>query len=116
MCEMTSDEIARLKQQLEDTQQRLTLANQHIQTLYNQVQDLEVQFKTALEHKKHSARYNLRQKLSVVMGLKIVYLNYCAEKTQEVEKITQKLLALNADGNVETNNGEECETNGDNSC
>lgn len=60
----------------------------------HQVQDLEFQFKMAIVNKKHSARYNLRQKLAVIMGLKIVYLNYCSVKSQELENLNHRLRVL----------------------
>ncbi|XP_068232642.1 uncharacterized protein [Palaemon carinicauda] len=88
------EDLASMKRQQAETRLRLNLANRHISTLYSQVQDLEVQFKTAIKHKKHSARYNLRQKLAVIMGLKIVYLNYCSAKSQELEQLKQKIQAL----------------------
>lgn len=89
--EELGEDLETIKRQQAETRLRLSLANRHISTLYSQVQDLEVQFKTAIKHKKHSARYNLRQKLAVIMGLKIVYLNYCAAKSQELERINQTL-------------------------
>lgn len=94
MSKEGEEDLASVKRQQAETRLRLSLANQHISTLYSQVQDLEVQFKTAIKHKKHSARYNLRQKLAVIMGLKIVYLNYCSDKSQELERLKQKIQAL----------------------
>ncbi|XP_068232659.1 uncharacterized protein [Palaemon carinicauda] len=107
------EDLASMKRQQAETRLRLNLANRHISTLYSQVQDLEVQFKTAIKHKKHSARYNLRQKLAVIMGLKIVYLNYCSAKSQELEQLKQKIQALSGrdeeamdtDANEEANLG-----------
>ncbi|KAK8723498.1 hypothetical protein OTU49_011740 [Cherax quadricarinatus] len=109
--EDASEDLESLKRQQAETRFKLNLANRHISTLYTQVQDLEVQFKTAIKHKKHSARYNLRQKLAVIMGLKIVYLNYCSVKSQELERINQKLQsftgreeeAMDTDSNEEPN-------------
>ncbi|XP_066967760.1 uncharacterized protein [Macrobrachium rosenbergii] len=108
-----AEDLASIKRQQAETRLRLNLANRHISTLYSQVQDLEVQFKTAIRHKKHSARYNLRQKLAVIMGLKIVYLNYCSAKSQELEQLKQKIQALSGrdeeamdtDANEEANLG-----------
>lgn len=94
-------DIESMKSQLADSKVRLALANRHMRTLYTQVQDLEVQFKTAIKHKKHSARYNLRQKLAVIMGLKIVYLNYVSDKQKEVDTLNQKLAALSNNEAVE---------------
>ncbi|XP_042877835.1 uncharacterized protein LOC122256920 isoform X1 [Penaeus japonicus] len=109
--EELGEDLETVKRQQAETRLRLNLANRHITTLYSQVQDLEVQFKTAIKHKKHSARYNLRQKLAVIMGLKIVYLNYCAAKSQELERINQTLErftgrqeeAMDTDTNEEPN-------------
>lgn len=92
--EGSRDLIEYVKRQQAETRIRLSLANRHINTLYSQVQDLEEQFRTAMVFKKHSARYNLRQKLAVIMGLKIVYLNYCSVKSQELERINRKLRSL----------------------
>ncbi|XP_064106331.1 uncharacterized protein LOC135215494 [Macrobrachium nipponense] len=108
-----AEDLASIKRQQAETRLRLNLANRHISTLYSQVQDLEVQFKTAIRHKKHSARYNLRQKLAVIMGLKIVYLNYCSAKSQELEQLKEKIQALSGrdeeamdtDANEEANLG-----------
>lgn len=99
--EEADKDIESLKSQLADSKVRLALANRHMRTLYTQVQDLEVQFKTAIKHKKHSARYNLRQKLAVIMGLKIVYLNYVSDKQKEVDTLNTKLAALSNNDAVE---------------
>ena len=53
-----------------------------------QINTLDKQFLIALQHKKHSARYNLRQKLAIVTGLKVVSVNYIQTKKE-------KLLDLN---------------------
>ncbi|KAK3877181.1 hypothetical protein Pcinc_018098 [Petrolisthes cinctipes] len=107
--EKLSESLESIKRQQAETRLRLDLANQHINTLFTQVQDLEVQFKTAIRNKKHSARYNLRQKLAVIMGLKIVYLNYCSVKTQELDRINQKIHSLIARGEeaMDTDTNEE---------
>ncbi|KAK7083095.1 hypothetical protein SK128_015201 [Halocaridina rubra] len=107
----SEETVASVKRQQHQIRIRLWLANRHINALYSQVQDLEAQFKTAIKHKKHSARYNLRQKLAVIMGMKIVYLNYCSVKSQELDRLEQKLLSFSDqdEESMDTDSGEEQE-------
>ena len=59
---------ADLEEKLHDAEQRLVKSGQNIQVLEEQIKELDVLYKRALDAKKHACRYNLRLKLSVLSG------------------------------------------------
>ena len=65
---MKSYEQSLLEEKLRDAGQRLDKAQTQIQVLDKQIRDLDLLYKRAQKTKKHSFRYNLRLRLSVITG------------------------------------------------
>ena len=57
---------ADLEEKLQDAEQRLVKSGQNILVLDQQIKELEVLYKRAIETKKHPIRYN--QRLKVLQG------------------------------------------------
>ena len=84
-------EVEVMQDKLNDAQLKFRKACQQIILLDQQIRDLEVRYKRAVKNKKNSFRYNLRLKLSVVTGVKMMYHHYATTKGDEIEKIRQQL-------------------------
>lgn len=65
-----------------------------IKVMEQQIRDLETRYKRAVHAKKHSFRYNLRLKLSVLTGVKMMYHHYAATKNDEIRRICNQLAEL----------------------
>ena len=65
---MKSYEQSLLEEKLRDAGQRLDKAQAQIQVLDKQIRELDLLYKRAQKTKKHSFRYNLRLRLSVITG------------------------------------------------
>ena len=65
---MKSYEQSLLEEKLRDAGQRLDKAQAQIQVLDKQIRELDLLYKRAQKTKKHSIRYNLRLRLSVITG------------------------------------------------
>ena len=84
-------EVQVLQNKLNDAQLKFRKACQQIILLDQQIRDLEVRYKRAVKNKKNSFRYNLRLKLSVVTGVKMMYHHYASTKGDEIERMRQRL-------------------------
>lgn len=80
-----------LLEKLHDAQIKFEKACQQIVLLDQKIKDLEVRYKRALKSKKNSFRYNLRLRLSVVTGVKMMYHHYASTKAEELTKIRRQL-------------------------
>ena len=76
---------------LTDAQQKFDKACQQIVLLDQQIRDLEVRYRRAVKNKKNSFRYNLRLKLSVVTGVKMMYHHYATTKAEEIHRMRRHL-------------------------
>lgn len=76
-----------------DAEQRVIKSGQHIQVLDQQIKELEVLYKRAQKSKKHASRYNLRLKLSVLSGIKMMYHHYQTSKQEEITKFRNELYS-----------------------
>merc|ERR1712062_685991 len=57
-----------------------------------QIRELEILYKRAQKSKKNASRYNLRLKLSVVSGIKMMYHHYSSSKREEINKLRTQLF------------------------
>ncbi len=80
-----------LVDRMADAQQKFEKACQQIILLDQQIRDLEVRYKRAVKYKKNSCRYNLRLKLSVVTGVKMMYHHYATTKAEEIQKMRRQM-------------------------
>ena len=78
---------AEVNDKIEEAQQKFEKACLQIVLLDNQIRDLEVRYKRAVKNKKNSFRYNLRLKLSVVTGVKMMYHHYASTKADELHRL-----------------------------
>ncbi|KAK3087318.1 hypothetical protein FSP39_004618 [Pinctada imbricata] len=76
-----------------ETEARLKFekACQQIALLDQKIKDLEFRYKRAVKRKKNSFRYNLRLRLSVVTGVKMMYHHYASTKAEELTKIRRQI-------------------------
>jgi len=85
---------AYLQEKLSDAQGKFDRACQQIVLLDQKIKDLEVRYKRALKHKRHSFRYNLRLRLSAVTGVKMMYHHYASTKADELHRLHQERHAV----------------------
>ncbi|KAL3870284.1 hypothetical protein ACJMK2_038360 [Sinanodonta woodiana] len=76
-----------LQEKLSDAQLKFEKACQQIVLLDQKIKDLEVRYKRAVRNKKNSFRYNLRLRLSVVTGVKMMYHHYASTKAEELTRL-----------------------------
>lgn len=76
-----------LQEKVADTQTKIEKACKHIVQLDKKIKDLEVQYRRAVKHKKNSFRYNLRLRLSIVTGVKMMYHHYASTKAEELNRL-----------------------------
>lgn len=74
-----------------DARLKFDRACQQIALLDQKIRDLEVRYKRAVKHKKNSFRYNLRLRLSVVTGVKMMYHHYASTKAEELSRIRRQI-------------------------
>lgn len=76
-----------------ETEARLKFekACQQIALLDQKIKDLEVRYKRAVKNKKNSFRYNLRLRLSVVTGVKMMYHHHASTKAEELTRIRRQI-------------------------
>lgn len=73
-----------LQEKLNDAQLKFERACQQIVLLDQKIKDLEVRYKRAVQRRQNSFRYNLRLKLSVYTGIKMMYHHYAGTKADEL--------------------------------
>lgn len=76
-----------LQEKLNDAQLKFERACQQIVLLDQKIKDLEVRYKRAVKVKQNSFRYNLRLKLSVFTGIKMMYHHYAGTKADELTRL-----------------------------
>lgn len=74
-----------------DARMKFEKACQQIALLDQKIRDLEVRYKRAVRNKKNSFRYNLRLRLSVVTGVKMMYHHYASTKADELTRIRRSI-------------------------
>lgn len=80
-----------LDDRLLEARQKFEKACQQITVLDQTIRDLEVRYKRAVKNRKNSFRYNLRLKLSVVTGVKMMYHHYASTKAEEINRLNRQL-------------------------
>ena len=80
-----------VQDRLQDVELKFKKACQQIILLDQQIRDLEVRYKRAVKNKKNSFRYNLRLKLSVVTGVKMMYHHYASTKAEDIQRMRRQL-------------------------
>ena len=83
-----------LQEKLCDAQTKFEKACQQIVLLDHKIKDLEVRYKRAVKHKKNAFRYNLRLRLSVVTGIKMMYHHYASTKADELHRLHRQRHAV----------------------
>jgi len=79
------------EEKLHDAEQRLQKSLQQIAVIDGQIRELEILYKRAQKSKKNASRYNLRLKLSVVSGIKMMYHHYSSSKREEINRLQTQL-------------------------
>lgn len=74
-----------------DARVKFDRACQQIALLDQKIRDLEVRYKRAVKYKRNSFRYNLRLRLSVVTGVKMMYHHYASTKAEELSRIRRQM-------------------------
>lgn len=85
---------AYFQEKLIDAQSKFEKACQQIVLLDQKIKDLEVRYKRAVKHKKNSFRYNLRLRLSVVTGVKMMYHHFASTKADELHRLHRQRYAI----------------------
>ncbi|VDI07930.1 Hypothetical predicted protein [Mytilus galloprovincialis] len=91
----TSMDHSHLLEKESDARIKFERACQQIALLDQKIRDLEVRYKRAVKFKKNSFRYNLRLRLSVVTGVKMMYHHYASTKAEELTKIRRQINDAN---------------------
>lgn len=91
---LTSAMMAHLHvtEQMREAQAKFEKACHQIVLLDQKIRDLEVRYKRAVKNKKHSFRYNLRLRLSVVTGVKMMYHHYASTKAEELDQLRRQMV------------------------
>ena len=92
MAEVTSFDRSLTEEKLHDAEQRLRKSLQQILVIDAQIRELEILYKRAQKSKKNASRYNLRLKLSVVSGIKMMYHHYSSSKREEINRLRTQLF------------------------
>mgnify|MGYP000019394817 FL=1 len=90
----TNVDSAYFQEKLVDAQVKFEKACQQIVLLDQKIKDLEVRYKRAVKHKKNSFRYNLRLRLSVVTGVKMMYHHFASTKADELHRLHRQRYAI----------------------
>jgi len=77
-------------------------ACQQIVLLDQKIRDLEVRYRRAVKNKKNSFRYNLRLRLSVVTGVKMMYHHYASTKAEELTRLRRQQVVEDRDVGTNT--------------
>lgn len=85
---------AYFQEKLIDAQAKFEKACRQIVLLDQKIKDLEVRYKRAVKHKKNSFRYNLRLRLSVVTGVKMMYHHFASTKADELHRLHRQRYAI----------------------
>lgn len=85
------------QEKLRDAVLRLDKAQNQIVSLDKQIRELDLLYKRAQTTKKHSFRYNLRLRLSVITGIKMMYHHYKSSKEEEINEIHARLYGEDFD-------------------
>merc|ERR1712121_99108 len=80
------------EEKLDDAEQRYHKSMQQINVIDQRIRELEILYKRAQKSKKNASRYNLRLKISVVSGIKMMYHHYSASKREEINKLCTELF------------------------
>jgi len=89
---VSSFERSLTEEKLHDAEQRLAKSLQQIVVIDSQIRELEILYKRAQKSKKNASRYNLRLKLSVVSGIKMMYHHYSSSKREEINRLRTQLF------------------------
>ncbi|KAI8779290.1 hypothetical protein BgiMline_020601 [Biomphalaria glabrata] len=76
-----------LEEKINEARSKFERACQQIVLLDQKIKDLEIRYKRAVKNKKNSFRYNLRLRLSVVTGVKMMYHHYASTKADELSRL-----------------------------
>ena len=87
MLSMGMIDSSHLQDKLNDAQLKFERACQQIVSLDQKIKDLEVRYKRAVKNKQNSFRYNLRLRLSVFTGIKMMYHHYAGTKADELTRL-----------------------------
>ena len=79
-------------EELHDAEQRLSKYLQQILVIDDQIRELEILYKRAQKSIKNASRYNLRLKISVVSGVKMMYYHYASSKREEINNFRDQLF------------------------
>eukprot|EP00918_Siedleckia_nematoides_P034499 GHVU01075074.1.p1 GENE.GHVU01075074.1~~GHVU01075074.1.p1 ORF type:complete len:117 (+),score=16.85 GHVU01075074.1:189-539(+) len=82
--------IMELTERIADAKTKFMKAREQILVLDQQIRDLETRYKRAVHSKKNAFRYNLRLKLSVTTGVKMMYHHYASIKADEIRQIQRQ--------------------------
>ena len=80
------------EEKLHDAEKRLSKAVRQIRLIDDQIRELEILYKRAQESNKNASRYNLRLKISVVSGVKMMYYHYASSKREEINNLRDQLF------------------------
>lgn len=72
-------------------QEKLDNAYRQIVFLDQQIRDLKRLYKRAEKNNKYAFRYNIRMKMSIASGIKMMYYHYANTKVAELERITTQI-------------------------
>ena len=92
MAALTGFERSLTEEKLHDAEKRLSKALQKIRVIDDQIRELEILYKRAQESNKNASRYNLRLKISVVSGIKMMYYHYASSKREEIYNLRDQLF------------------------
>ena len=74
-------------EELHDAEQRLSKYLQQILVIDDQLREPEILYKRAQRSNKNASLYNLRLKISVVSGVKMMYYHYASSKREEITRL-----------------------------
>ncbi|KAL8613221.1 hypothetical protein ACOMHN_001546 [Nucella lapillus] len=90
MASVPPVDSSHLDEKMCEARAKFEKACQQIVLLDQKIRDLEVRYKRAVKHKKNSFRYNLRLRLSVVTGVKMMYHHYASTKAEELTRLRRQ--------------------------
>lgn len=89
--EGTGLDRAHLEESLHDAELRLIASSQNIQKIDYQIKELDTLYKRAQSLKKNACRYNIRLKISVLSGIKMMYHHYNASIQERISRLRNEL-------------------------
>lgn len=89
-----------LEEKVSEARSKFERACQQIVLLDQKIKDLEVRYRRAVKNKKNSFRYNLRLRLSVVTGVKMMYHHYASTRAEELSRL-RRMVPPQAQAQVE---------------